>query len=129
SSISAPSLCSALATADSSSLLTICAARLPEKRSSSSACSTGSPRTWSAISLAFCGAMRAKRNFAYVSMSLPLRLAIAQMALESACRGEFAQLVTHHVFRHKYRHVLAPVVDGNGQPDHVGRNHGSTRPG
>jgi hypothetical protein len=39
------------------------------------------------------------------------------------------KLVAHHVLIDQYRHVLAAVVHGNGQADHVRRHHGTARPG
>src|SRR2546428_13586428 len=53
SSTSAPSLCSALAIADSSTFLMMCAPFFGLKASRLSAFSTGSPRIWSATSRPF----------------------------------------------------------------------------
>ena len=57
--MSAPSLCSAFAIADSSTFLSIDAALCRLKLYNSTARSTGRPLTWSATSLAFCGERRA----------------------------------------------------------------------
>ena len=70
SSMSAPTLCSALATAESKTFFTMCAAFLVLKASNCSACSTGMPRTWSATSRTFCAEMRAFLNRAVACMIL-----------------------------------------------------------
>src|SRR3569832_369560 len=66
SSTSAPSLCSALAIADSSTFLNSSAAFLLLNASRLSARSTGSPRTWSATRRPFCAELRAYLNVAAV---------------------------------------------------------------
>src|SRR5690554_4644175 len=72
SSTSAPSLCSALAIADSSTFLIISAAFLLLKVSRLSASSTFFPRIWSATKRAFWAEMRAPDNFAATSIISPL---------------------------------------------------------
>src|SRR6266446_4494210 len=71
SSTSAPSLCSALAIADSSTFLMMCAPFFGLKASRLSAFSTGSPRIWSATSRPFWAERRTPYSVARVSMSPP----------------------------------------------------------
>src|SRR5258705_12428775 len=68
SSTSAPSLCSALAIADSSTFLMMSAPFFGLKASRLSAFSTGSPRTWSATSRPFWAESRTPYSVARVSM-------------------------------------------------------------
>src|SRR5512132_3885712 len=101
--MSAPSLCSALAIADSSTRLMIFAPFFGLKASTSSALPTGSPRTWSATSRPFWADRRTPRSVAVVSIIdslLPLRrrrgrhdLLVGRVALEGARQCEFAELV------------------------------------
>src|SRR5215471_12472011 len=72
--MSAPSLCSALAIADSSTLRMIRAPFFGLNASRLSALSTGSPRIWSATSLPFWAERRTPRSVAVVCMSFPLPL-------------------------------------------------------
>jgi len=51
------------------------------------------------------------------------------MALESPGECELAQLVANHLIGDVDRHVLLAVVDGDGQADELGQDHGATRPG
>src|SRR5690242_11563483 len=51
------------------------------------------------------------------------------MALEGAGHRELAELVPDHVLVDEHRHVLATVVDGDGQADHFRQDHRATRPG
>src|SRR5258706_11432561 len=44
----------------------------------------------------------------------------ARMALEHAGRGEFAQLVSHHVFGHEQLHEVLAVVNHERMADEVG---------
>ena len=133
SSISAPSLCSAFAIADSSTFLSIDAAlRLP-KLSCSTARSTGKPRTWSATSLAFREDRRAYRNVAETSMVLApsalfLRFPISGVAAKRAGRRKFAQLVTYHVFGNQNRYMLPAVVNRDREADHLRDHHRTPRP-
>ena len=41
------------------------------------------------------------------------------MAAEGACRGEFAQLVSNHIFRYINRNVFASVMHGDGMSDEL----------
>src|SRR5437899_548613 len=75
SSTSAPSLCSALAIADSSTFLMMCAPFFGLKASRLRAFSTGSPRTWSATSRPFWAESRTPYSVARVSMGLLLLFA------------------------------------------------------
>src|SRR3989475_817739 len=75
SSTSAPSLCSALAIADSSTFLMMCAPFFGLKARRLSAFSTGSPRIWSATSRPFWADSRTPWSVARVSMGLLLLLA------------------------------------------------------
>src|SRR5688572_6889631 len=134
SSTSAPRLFSAFATADSRTFLTRVAAFLVLNSSTSRARPTGSPRTWSATRRAFWGEMRAARRMALASIVLtPLRrlggLLVARVALERARHRELAELVPDHVLVDEHRHVLATVVDGDRETDHVRHDHRATRPG
>jgi len=43
--------------------------------------------------------------------------------------GELAELVADHVLGHEDRHVLATVVHGDGQADHLRQYHRAARPG
>src|SRR5882672_10620038 len=71
SSTSAPSLCSALAIADSSTFLMICAPFFGLKASRLSAFSTGRPRIWSATSRPFWAESRTPYSVARVCMLSP----------------------------------------------------------
>src|SRR5207245_10690876 len=75
SSTSPPSLCSALAIADSSTFLMMCAPFFGLKASRLRAFSTGSPRTWSATSRPFWAESRTPYSVARVSMGLLLLFA------------------------------------------------------
>src|SRR5215471_4792702 len=77
SSTSAPSLCSALAMADSSTFLMICAPFLGLNISRLSAFSTGRPRIWSATSRPFWAERRTPYSVARVSIASPYFLSPA----------------------------------------------------
>src|SRR5690606_31360307 len=128
SSTSAPSLCSALAMADSSALRRGLAAFLVENCSSSSARPTGMPRIWSATSRPFWGESRTYLSTALACMTpaslARARLAVARMRLERARGRELAELVADHVLGDDHRHVLAAVVHRDGQADEIGRDRG-----
>jgi len=49
--------------------------------------------------------------------------------LESARRGELAELVTDHVLGDEHRDVLPAVVHGKGEPHHLRHHHRTARPG
>src|SRR5438128_1976649 len=133
--MSAPSLCSALAIADSSTFLMIPAPFFGLNDSTFSARSTGRPRIWSATSRPFCADSRTPRNMALVSMSVSLLLrrrrsglALSRVRLERAGQRELAELVADHVLRHIDRYVLPAVMDGDRQPDEIGRDRRAARP-
>src|SRR6478672_4272619 len=138
SSTSAPSLCSALAIADSSTFLMIFAPFLGLNASTLSARSTGRPRIWSATSRPFCAERRTPRRIAVVSMSCSLllrrrcgrrHLLVGGVTLERAGQRELAELVADHVLGHVHRNVLLAVVHGDRQPDEIGRDRRASRPG
>src|SRR5690606_19608382 len=129
SSMSAPWLCSALATADSSAFSTSSAPFFGMKRSCESARPTRLPRTTSAISRTFCGEICAYFSLEYVCMTSASNLLVAAVALEDARRGELAQLVADHVLGNQHGHVLLAVVHGNRQAHHLGDHHRAARPG
>src|SRR5690606_3520186 len=85
SSTSAPSLCSALAMADSSTFLINSAAFLLLKVRRFSASSTFLPRIWSATKRAFWAEMRAPDNFAATSIILPLSVCLSCL-LRDPCK-------------------------------------------
>src|SRR6185369_11857723 len=92
------------------------------------------PRTVSATSRHFCGEMRAYISFAVtsamcVTLVRGLDLLVARVRLERARRGELAELVADHVFADQNRHVLAAVVDGDRETDHLRHHHRTARPG
>src|ERR1700754_2694684 len=58
-----------------------------------------------------------------------LALLVAGVALVRAGHRELAELVPDHVLVDQHRHVLAAVVDGDGQTDHLRQDHRTTRPG
>src|SRR6185369_9457648 len=131
SSMSAPWLCSALATADSSVLSTSSAPFFGMKRSCESARPTRLPRTTSAISRHFCGEICAYLSLENVCMALSrgCDLLVAAMSLEDARRGELAQLVADHVLGDQHRNVLFAVVHGQRQANHFWSDHRAARPG
>src|SRR5512139_1977122 len=129
--MSAPSLCSALAIADSSTFLMITAPFFGLKARIFSAFSTRRPRIWSATRRPFCAERRVPRKIAETSImrSLFLRLLVRNVSLEGTRYGKLAQFVADHVFSHKHRHMLAAVMNRNRQTDEVGQHGGTTRPG
>jgi hypothetical protein len=54
---------------------------------------------------------------------------ISRMTFESPGECELAQLVANHLISDVDRYVLLAVVNGNGQADELGQDHGATRPG
>src|SRR5687767_12917765 len=120
SSTSAPWLFSALAIADSTTFLIMCAAFLSENFSKLTARSADRPRTWSATRRAFCAEMRAVRRMALASMVISLTLArrgflVATVTLEGTGDGEFAEFVAHHVLVDQHRDMVLAVVHGDGE--------------
>src|SRR4030095_1248725 len=136
--MSAPSLCSAFAIADSSTFFRMRAPFFGLNASRLSAWSTGIPRIWSATSRPFWADRRTPRSVAVVSIaySLALRrcgrrrdLLVGRVALERARERELAEFVADHVLRHVDRDVLLAVVHGDRQPHELGRDRRAARPG
>src|SRR5690242_11570868 len=136
--MSAPSLCSAFAMADSSTFFMMRAPFLGLNARTFSAWSTGLPRTRSATRRPFWAERRTPRSVASVSImgSLPLAraglcggrdLLVGRVALERARQGELAELVTDHVLRHVDRDVLLAVVHGDREPHEVGGDRRAAR--
>jgi len=50
------------------------------------------------------------------------------MALESTCERKLTQLVANHLIGDIDRNVLLAVVNGDGQADELGQDHGATGP-
>src|SRR5574344_3063608 len=120
SSISAPSLCSALAMADSSTFLTMPAAFFCVNVRIFRAWSTFLPRIRSATRRPLSTDKRTPRRTARVSdmfYSLLLGLLVGGVTLEGTSQSEFAQRVTYHLFGDVHGHVLLAVVHRNGQTD------------
>ena len=53
---------------------------------------------------------------------------VRRVTLECPGQCEFAQFVANHLVGHINRNVLLAVVNGDGQTDEIGQNHGATRP-
>src|SRR6187431_2721394 len=120
--MSAPSLCSALATAESTAFLMMPAAFFCVNCRMFSAWSTFLPRIMSATSRPLSADRRTPRTMALVSIaicmrSLPLGLLVRGVSLEQAGQCEFAELVADHLVGHVDGHVLLAVVHGDRQPD------------
>src|SRR5689334_2238857 len=132
SSMSAPSLCSALAIADSSAFLMMPAARFCVKVRMLSAWWTFLPRTRSATSRPSSAERRTPRTTEPVSMSGPSLflhgLLVRRVTLERAGQGELAELVAAHLLGHVHRHVLLAVVHGDRDADEVGQDRRASRP-
>src|SRR4029079_9597877 len=134
--MSADSLCSALAIADSSTFLMIRAPFFGENARMLSARSTGSPRIASATSRPFCADRRTPRNVAVVCImsSLPLRrgggcdFLFGRVPPERAPHRKFAKLVADHVLRHVHGDVLLAVVYRDCQSDELRRDRRASRP-
>jgi len=58
----------------------------------------------------------------------PINL-LASVASEESGQGEFAQLVSNHVFRNEYGYMLSSVVHHEGVTDEVREDRGSSGPG
>src|SRR6478736_4941341 len=138
SSMSAPSLCSALAIADSSTPLMILAPFFGLNARTLSALSTARPRIWSATSRPFWADRRTPRRMAEVCMSCSLLpwpgrrrddLLVGRVRLERPRHREFAELVANHVLRDIHGNVLLAVVHGDGQADEIRRDGRAPRPG
>ena len=61
--------------------------------------------------------------------ALDLALAVARVAVERARRRELAELVADRVLGDEHRDELPPVVHGEREADHVGRDRRAARPG
>src|SRR5687767_8758380 len=133
-----PSIWSAFATADFTSL----ASGLDEPFSVNwrmfRASSTCLPRMRSATSRTFRGAILRYRSTAFIALSLRRRrcgrssrrhlLLLGGVAMEGPRRRELAQLVTDHLLGDEHRDELLAVMDGERMTDHVRRDHRSARP-
>eukprot|EP00906_Rhabdomonas_costata_P028942 RCo040896 len=120
SSISAPSLCSAFAIADSTTFFTMPAAFFGENVRTFSALSTGKPRIWSATRRVFLrrDAGTAMNCFHFhLDCPLFLGLLVGRVTLERTGQCELAKLVADHVFRDVHRNVLTAVVNSDRQAD------------
>src|SRR4249919_2721592 len=109
--MSAPSLCSALAIADSSAFLMMTAALRGVNVRMLSAWSTFLPRIKSATSRPLSDDMRTPRTIDLVSVAMcrPLLLhglLVRGVTLEQPGHGELAELVANHLIGHVHRHVL-----------------------
>src|SRR4029450_6748807 len=125
-------LCSALATAESSTLRTGSAAARGLNCRIRRASSTCRPRMRSKTRRALNGVTRTNRACALTSISgLPhsCRPLLRAVNAEGPGRRELAQLVADHGLRDVHGHVLAPVVDRDRVPDHVGDDRRAPRPG
>src|SRR6185436_3001107 len=132
--MSAPSLCSALAIADSNAFLMMTAALRGVKLRMLRAWSTFLPRMRSATSRPLSDDSRTPRTIDLVSVAMcrPLflhGLLVGRVTLEDAGRGELTELVAHHLVGHVHRHVLLAVVHGDRQPDEIGQDRRTARPG
>src|SRR3954466_14107077 len=131
--MSAPSLCSALAIADSSAFLMIPAAFFCVKLRMLIAWSTFLPRTRSATSRPLSAERRTPRTIERVSIVMcPLLLRgllVGRVALERARERKFTELVADHLVGDVDRHVLLAVVHGDRQADEIGQDRRAARPG
>src|ERR1700744_5355708 len=125
--MSAPSLCSALAMADSSAFLMMPAAFFCVNSSVLSARPTFLPRIRSATRRPLSADSRTPRTIALVSIvcSLALGLLVGRVTLEGPRQREFAD----HLVGHVHGHVLLAVVDGDRQADEVRQDRRAARPG
>jgi hypothetical protein len=118
-SISAPSLCSALAIADSTTFLMIFAPFLGEGQNVESLLDRlAADQIRNQTTLLFRQANAAENGFGFHRhISLALGLLAGGVTLERPGQREFAELVTNHVFRNVHRDVLTAVMDGDRQTD------------
>src|SRR5262245_44740174 len=123
-----PGFCSALATADRSTLATVRDAPSGENCRRRCASSTCVPRMRSTARRAFRGEIRTYFADAFASMVSLLqgRAAFRVMAVgaEHPRGGELPQLVPDHGLRDEHRDVLAAVVHRDRVPDHLGDDRG-----
>src|SRR5918911_3162972 len=140
SSAGRPRLCSALAIADSRTLPIGVAAPRWVNLSTRRASSTWRPRMRFTTRRALVGEIRTKLAEARASCaSGAIRVAMtlllhprsafrAAVSAERTGRRELAELVPDHRLGDIDRDVLAPVVDRDRVPDHVGDDRGATGP-
>src|SRR5262245_44311641 len=132
SSMSASWLCSAFAIADSSTLRTMRAPFLVVYASVATASPTDRRLTRRAPRRHAWRELRAWRSVAETCIVLlrdRLDLLGRGVALENPGRRELAELVADHVLGDEHRHVLAAVVHGDREADHVRQDHRAPRPG
>src|SRR5690349_5135147 len=113
--MSAPSLCSAFAMADSRAFLMMPAAFFCVNVKVLRAWSTFLPRIRSATSRPLSADSRTPRTIAFVSIVLSssaLGLLVGRVALERAGVRELAELVADHLVGHVHGNVLLAVVHG-----------------
>src|SRR5213078_3253683 len=130
--MSAPSLCSAFAIADSSAFLMMPAAFLGVNVRMLIAWSTFLPRIMSATSRPLSADRRTPRTIERVSivLSLFLRgLLVGRMPLERARQRKFTELVADHLVGDVHGHVLLAVVHGDRDADEIGQDRRAARPG
>src|ERR1700712_3092982 len=129
--MSAPSLCSAFAMADSRAFLMMPAAFFWVNSSVFSARPTFLPRIRSATRRPLSLDRRTPRTIALVSIigSLALGLLVGRVTLEGPRQREFAELVSDHLVGHVHGNVLLAVVDGDRQTDEIGQDRRAARPG
>src|SRR6516225_6928549 len=129
--MSAPSLCSAFAIADSRAFLMMPAAFFCVNSSVFSARPTFLPRIRSATRRPLSADSRTPRTIALVSIvcSLALGLLVGRVTLEGPRQREFAELVADHLVGHVHGHVLLAVVHGDRQTDEVRQDRRAARPG
>src|SRR3990167_1808535 len=80
-------------------------------------------------SLAWTSVPGSRRAFAFFDMLLPLGLLVGRVTREVPRRGELAQLVAEHVFRHGHGHMLEAIVNPEHQADELRHDGGAARPG
>src|SRR6185369_4519038 len=129
--MSAPSLCSAFAIADSRAFLMMPAAFFCVNSSVLSARPTFLPRIRSATRRPLSTDSRTPRTIALVSIvcSLALGLLVGRVTLEGPRQREFAELVADHLVGHVHGDVLLAVVHGDRQTDEVRQDRRAARPG
>src|SRR6266516_7729352 len=128
-----PGDCSALATAEFRTLATVCEAPSGENCRIRRASMTCRPRTRSTTRRTLRGEILTYLAVAFASITRFLlerraSLGVVPVRAEHAGGGELAHLVAHHRLRDEHRHVLAPVVDRDGVPDHLGHDGRAARP-
>src|SRR3954468_24031177 len=127
--------CSALATAESSTLPTGSLAACGSNFMIACASLAGSPRMRSTTRRTLVGDIRT-----YFAVALPTRTRsgmgsdttrpplVLDVPAERTCRRELAELVPDHRLGHEDRYVLAPVVHRDGVTEHRRHDHRAARP-